>query len=332
MKRMTLLVLGLMAALFVRAAEPADFPRRAYRVSSETVENLDRMADAIPEKERLPEEDGMERTWKTLFKELGVDWPEGSSVIYLKTTGELVAVNAEENLKKMDDLIEKLAPRFRQVEVDVRLLAASRAALESVGYFEFTRPSATNLYAKLRARKDVAIVSMPRLVTSSGQEAVVKGVTEYIYPTDYDVNAGADDGICCTNRCTRLPGSGVATVEPQSFTMREVGTILDVTPTLVADSNGEVELAMNLQHVGTPAWKDYGQTIPATKDRAEARLPMEQPFFPVVSVDAHAVLTSGTTEAFGGVTDGTEKGKDTFYIFFVTPRIIDVEGKEVKVK
>lgn len=333
MKRMGMMMVVLMTAFAVRAAEPTELPRRAYRIGATALERIASLAEAIP-KEELPaegeEDEGYEKTWKAVFKELGLSWPEGSSIGYLKSRGELVVFNTEENHRKLEKLIAELSELLRRVEIDVRVVAASRSALESVGYFEFTRPAATNLYAKLRTRKDVTLVSSPCLVTESGVEAVVKGVTEYIYPTDYDVNAGAEGGFCCTNHCTRQPGSGIATVEPQSFTMREVGTILDVTPEFLKDSNGAIDLQLNLQYVGTPEWKDYGQTVPAAKDRAEGKLPMEQPFFPVVSVDTHTTLRSGATEVFGGVTDGTEKGKDTFYLFFVTPRIVDIAGKEVR--
>jgi len=55
----------------------------------------------------------------------------------------------------------------------------------------------------------------------------------------------------------------LAVVEPQSFTMREVGVILDVTPMLTDDGN-LIDLKLNTQVVDEPTWWNYGMRIPFT--------------------------------------------------------------------
>ena len=66
----------------------------------------------------------------------------------------------------------------------------------------------------------------------------------------------------------------LAVVEPQSFTMREVGVILQVTPTLTDDGN-VVDLELNTQVVDEPTWKNYGMRIPFTGNTSAGQLNIE---------------------------------------------------------
>ena len=58
---------------------------------------------------------------------------------------------------------------------------------------------------------------------------------------------------------------------------------------------------------------------------------MQQPIFPSAGVRTHYEAQAGETSVHGGVTDGTEAGKDDFYLFFITPRLLDLEGKALPV-
>ena len=62
--------------------------------------------------------------------------------------------------------------------------------------------------------------------------------------------------------------SALAVVEPQNFTMREVGVILDVTPTYSEANGGTIDLELKPQVVDEPTWKNYGMRIPFTGNSA----------------------------------------------------------------
>jgi general secretion pathway protein D len=114
----------------------------------------------------------------------------------------------------------------------------------------------------LSQRSDTDLLSAPKVLTKPGEEAVMKVVTEYIYPTDYDVQIQSSSSSSGNNS-----GGGqsaiLAIVEPQSFTMREVGVILQVTPELTEEGN-LINLQLNTQVVDEPTWKNYGMRIPFT--------------------------------------------------------------------
>ena len=113
----------------------------------------------------------------------------------------------------------------------------------------------------LSQRSDTDLLSAPKVLTKPGEEAVIKVVTEYIYPTDYDVQLQSSSSSGSSSSSSQ--SAVLAVVEPQSFTMREVGVILDVTPTLTDDGN-LIDLKLNTQVVDEPTWKNYGMRIPFT--------------------------------------------------------------------
>ena len=115
----------------------------------------------------------------------------------------------------------------------------------------------------LAQRSDTDLLSAPKVLTRSGEEAVMKVVTEYIYPTDYDVQLQSSSSGGGGYSGGGSQSAILAVVEPQSFTMREVGVILQVTPTLTDDGQ-VVDLELNTQVVDEPTWKNYGMRIPFT--------------------------------------------------------------------
>ena len=114
----------------------------------------------------------------------------------------------------------------------------------------------------LSQRSDTDLLSAPKVLTRQGEEAVIKVVTEYIYPTDYDVQLQSSSSGSGGNNGGSSQSAILAVVEPQSFTMREVGVILDVTPLL--NENNVIDLKLSAQIVDEPTWKNYGMKIPFT--------------------------------------------------------------------
>jgi len=112
----------------------------------------------------------------------------------------------------------------------------------------------------LSQRSDTDLLSAPKVVTKSGEKAVIKVVTEYIYPQDYEVQLQSSSS---SSRGDGGSSSAIlAVVEPQNFTMREVGVILDVTPTYSEANGGTIDLELKPSVVDEPTWHNYGMKIP----------------------------------------------------------------------
>ena len=332
---------------------------------------------------------GQEKDWKQFFSLLGVNWPEGSSIFYVKTVGRLFVKNTQDNLAEFENVLLSLNQQVTLVEIETRFVEVCQDDLNSLGFewilnndcavnvndkvakalglrdgnwpksgnnsstkttttinykdaagitygseehittvetaggstvsgtgnpwlsdpgsgkqlgingfggtssysngnrylSSMDNPISGNGYSKndqfmranvflggadlsmilhmLSQRSDTDLLSAPKVLTRPGEEAVMKVVTEYIYPTDYDVtlsSSGSSSG-GSYGSSNSSGSSPIAIVEPQSFTMREVGVILQVTPTLTDDGN-VVDLELNTQVVDEPTWRNYGMKIP----------------------------------------------------------------------
>ena len=196
------------------------------------------------------------------------------------------------------------------------------------------------------------LLSAPKVVTKSGQEAIMKVVTEYIYPTEFEVIDGRGE----TSGRDGGAAMNMPAVEPQNFDMREVGVILQVLPEVSAEGQ-MINLTMNPQVVSDPVWKDYGYDVTALVDgeAVVSHLPMEQPWFKVRSVSTSISIYNGATVVMGGMI--TEERVATFdkipilgdipfigrlfqnkaertqkrnLLIFVTARLVDPAGRPVK--
>ena len=265
-----------------------------------------------------------ERGIKEWFTEAaGVEWPEGSSLHKLRSLNRLWIKNTPENLAKVAKLWTNIHNDgyCRNIEFDIRYMSADRKTLSEVGYFGRGRINAAVLRDRLMAQDGAKLLESPRLVTRPGEETVCKGVMEYIYPTDYYVNHAVSSQADGSNTVYGVDSAGTA-VEPQSFTMREVGTFVEITPSLVDDGN-LIDIELYTYLVGEPEWKDYGAKA-KWKGAATYDLPMEQPFFPVrATTDAKVSMRPGATYVFGGGADRRKGDEDKFVFIFVTPRLVD---------
>ena len=353
-------------------------------------------------------EENEQRDWKEFFSLLGVKWPEGSSIFYVKTVGRLFVKNTQENLAEFENVLAQLNQQVTLVEIETRFIEVCQDDLNSLGFewilnsdytlglnkhlakalgirgggwgaraensanahtvsgsetftsksdslvsnggkpsvltsdqtiknssdastWSSTRytgrssgadwvrtrgnrnvgvtaidgtdystgqrylstlsnhisgesKSTNDQFMRLNAflgsadlsmilhmlsqRSDTDLLSAPKVLTRPGEEAVMKVVTEYIYPTDYDVQLQSSSSGSGGSYGGGSQSAILAVVEPQSFTMREVGVILQVTPTLTDDGN-VVDLELNTQVVDEPTWKNYGMKIPFTGNSSQ---------------------------------------------------------------
>ena len=478
---------------------------------------------------RRQEEEGenQERDWKGFFEQMGVKWPEGSSIMYIKTLGKLYVRNTRENLAEFEKVLQEMGSQPKLIEIETRFVEVKQEDLNSLG-FEWIlnsdysldvggklsralgvrksswgkesgsvtstsaidnkqtingRPggfaaggdgwmntsttqggttksyenantsdignnSSSTTYSKnytrtlypygssnaglirdpngtrqlginafggtssdynhgnrylsdvgnhvsgsenshndqfmrvnaflgsadlsmilhmLSQRSDTDLLSAPKVVTKSGENAVIKVVTEYIYPQDYDVQLQSSSSSSSGSGSGGGQSAILAVVEPQNFTMREVGVILDVTPTYSEANGGTIDLELKPQVVDEPTWHNYGMRIPFTGNSAQASItgldgiinsmvsavttlggslsedqnaqiagrvvdtsmnaidalstsgtqnmtwydaPMEQPFFPVRSIDSKVSITPGSTVVMGGLITEARKAMD----------------------
>lgn len=253
----------------------------------------------------------------------GVDWPDGSFVRFDRIDWTAVVRNTPENLDRFRRALvrERLVPF--QCRVRTQFLSATPDAFEALSLSEklggsFSPDDWAALRAKLDATPGVETRAWPTLLTRTGFSETIKGVTEFNYPVEYEVKplVLADNG---TNAPPVLDWSAVA-VEPQLIQMREVGQIVQLTPTLSSDG-GRVSVDVAPSLVFPPVWKDYV---------APGFGAMDQPFFPVFSAASSLDLLPGYTALLGGaIVDDPATGRHHEF-FAIGVDLVGLDGEPLE--
>jgi type II secretory pathway component GspD/PulD (secretin) len=250
----------------------------------------------------------------------GVAWPAGATLAFLEVIDTLSVHNTPANLDRIQEILNELGVTRRQVQIDVQFVAYDLADIARVAATgKVNIASLTGLWVNGRGE----LLAAPTVVTLAGQEAVTKGVTEYIYPTQFTMTGLQNGG-------TNAFGSGAvfgAVSEPGAFQTREVGAIEQVVPEVSAGGQ-MISLTMNPQIVCEPLWEDFGYRY--KDNQVERHLPMRQPFFHVYSASTSVSVQSGKRVLLGGGMPSRD-GKKLVYAF-VTATLVDATGAPLKIR
>ena len=301
---------------------------------------------------------------KKFFSDMGVPFPNGTSISYNPTISQLIVRNTPENLEIFERILAALNVVPNQVEIEARFVEVAQSDLSELGvewmltdawemanqvgtgpmtarprvqmnansgvggfshglrFFTedsgsispsartsdnadtmagtllsissiLTNPEMTMILHALEQKGGTDLLSSPRVTTRSGVNAQIKVVEEIIYPTEYesqsvgDMIAGFGGGI---GGGTTVPTEMRPPV-PGSFETREVGVILNVTPTVGPDGY-TIDLTLVPEVAEFVRWIDYGPN---------GLYPILQPVFASRNVTTSIVLWDGQTVVMGGL-------------------------------
>lgn len=128
------------------------------------------------------------------------------------------------------------------------------------------------------------VISAPKVTTINGQQAIIKDVTEYIYPLEFSVTQATfnDDGDAVT--------PSVVTVG--DFQTRKVGIVLSVTPDVGADHK-TITITVMPEISDIESWINYGTTD----------VPIMVPHFETETVVTTVIINDGETVVMGGLVE-----------------------------
>lgn len=265
-----------------------------------------------------PQPDSME-DWKIYLTELGVGWPDGSSVRHIPSIGKLVAVNTMENHRRLEALLRVLNVTPKQVEIDCQLVTIPRKTLE--GYARTGRIPSTTILS-LVVDGTARLLASPKVITTNGSEAILKAVVEYIYPTEFTAKEPAPEDAGETKGEPKPHA-----IAANGFETREVGVILQVVPDVTPDGQ-MIALTLAPQRVSPPSWRDFSVPESGPVGGRHRSEPMEQPFFPVDSLATSVRVYDGSTVVIGGGCPSPD-GQDFTYLL-LTATLIDPAGREMR--
>lgn len=193
------------------------------------------------------------------------------------------------------------------------------------------------------------VLSSPRVTTKNSEQATIKVIEEIRYPQAYEANQiQTYGGLNATaGAIVNTTPINVTVFTPADFQTREVGVILNVTPTIGPDGY-TIDLTLVPEVSSLAEWHQYG---------TQNGLNAAQPFFMNRTVTSKMVVWDGETVVLGGMiketlTDfedkipflgdipllgvlfrskGTSSARQNLMIF-VTARIVDSSGRPVHKK
>ncbi len=185
----------------------------------------------------------------------------------------------------------------------------------------FTDPQFAVVIRALNQKKGIDLLSAPRVVTKSGQKAVIEVVREFRYPTEFqppqiptNVGGGGNNGGLGGGGTTNIP---VTPTTPTAFETRKVGVTLEVEP--VVGSDGQtIDLNLQPEVVEFEGFINYGSPILAppsnslnpltglltpqtSAQRVISENTINQPIFSTRKVQTNVTLWDGQTVVIGGL-------------------------------
>lgn len=253
--------------------------------------------------------------WKQFYAEFGVSWPTGSSIKYHASMGKLVVCNTRENLDLLGKILQEMGTTPRQIQIEMQFVAFDLPNIARIAATGVNTASLTALWTNGCGE----LIAAPVGIAKSGQEMVVKGVTEVLYPTEFTYEAGS--------LSNASPTDAHGLVLPGGFEMRETGVVLSVVAEVAAEGD-VINLISSPQLVDDPVWHDFGSGDPVLADK-ERRSQLKQPFFHSFQTSTCVLVSSGHRVLFGGGMP-TRDRKRLVYIF-VTATLVDMQGRVIQV-
>lgn len=249
---------------------------------------------------------------KRYLEDVGMSFPLGSSVHYEEP--RMTICNTEQNLELLMYCLPLCDVGMAMAEIDGSYLAFPSKDIEAAARREMrAAPSADEIKALWR-KGEGRLLTTAKVITRSGVNAIVRGVTEILYPTEFERCAVADDS----------PGSYHPALPPGAFETREVGVLLNVTPIVWPDGH-TMSLTLEPETVEPPGWDDWGPAK-TLSDGKETSVSTRVPRFRSRSVKTTVILWDGETAVLGGYP--SDEGKETVYLF-LSVRLVDFDGRPI---
>ena len=195
---------------------------------------------------------------------------------------------------------------------------ASAFPTPSTNEFNFGKLDFSQFQAVISAIKQNSnsnTLSSPKITTISGQEAVIKIVKEYRYPTKYEIEVLKVEDADGNTVTQSFP-------VPVDFTTRDIGIILKVTPNVGAD-----EKTINLTVIPEVSEFDVDKDFfnYGTDER-----PFLQPFFNTRNATASIIVNNNETVVMGGLMRETvEQGVDRVPVLGSIPILGNLFSRKV---
>ena len=219
-------------------------------------------------------------------------------------------------------------PPDNVVTVEIRMIEAPRAAVNALlpgTAYVLDKEVLRQLQGWVDTKK-ATILSQAAVSTVSGNAAQIKSVRELIYPSEYVPPGGNNStpvsGSNVTAKVTTREKAGAAGLIPGSFKTRDLGTLLNVTPSIGADRQWvKIILVPELSQLTPKGFLKHETVSPSGKTE------VNQPDIDSWTLTTSVVLKSGTTVLLGvhdPIADGPHPTRDKVVLTLLSAKIHDL--------
>ena len=137
------IIRGNMVKIMPKNEAVGEIEHRMYNVLSTAISRLEELSSAVSETSRrsggfqaMEGNDvggGGEVDLKVFFAEMGVPWPDNSSIKYVRGLGKLVVANTLENLTLFEKVLKVLNVVPYQIEIETRFVEVAQTDIDSLG-------------------------------------------------------------------------------------------------------------------------------------------------------------------------------------------------------
>lgn len=327
-------------------------PSTSQLIVRNTVENLEIFERLLPHFNKPPPQVEIEARFVEILQSdlqaLGLEWiltddwelaSRGNGPV---ATRERIQFNEEDQgftqgLRYMSETATGLIPAARAAGTLTQEFAGDILSFSSI----LTNPELSVILHAIDQSGGSDLLSAPRVTTRSGLAAEIQVVREIIYPTEFE--AEVRDVVIGTNADGDPIQGSETIIVPSNFETREVGVILNVTPTVGPDGY-TIDLTLAPEVAELVDWIQYGS--------GQDNIP--QPVFASRNATTSILVWDGQTVVMGGlINEQITRNDDKIpilgdipligYLFrsegersvkrnlliFVTARIVDPAGRPV---
>lgn len=292
---------------------------------------------------------------KSYFTERGVNFGEGATAVYDPKISRLIVRNNQYEIQKIKKILDETEKRLPQVSIAAKFIEMEQTDFDELGFewkmsktggpnvhldkndainrfgtndkefgFVYTpggvgvNDKGFNLEATMHAlqqNKRVEVLSAPKVTTLSGHKAVIRLVTDEIYPTGW--NAGTQTTLSsATGTASTYVTIGANPIVNVNNTT-PIGIMLTVLP-IVSTDNYTIDLSLEPVVQALENWTDYSSTLDPQKLYQNVKMPI----ITARTIQTNVRIFDGETVVMGGVfKDDTEKTNDSIPILGDMPLV-----------
>lgn len=228
---------------------------------------------------------GKGKPMKELLEAEGIAFPEGASVIYPGSTGQLVIRNTRDELAKVEAYLATILPKpEKQLFIILEMIEVNHTDFSEWLLLNRMEQDATGLRRIVQdwvREGRGTILETTTVMARSGQRAKVESIDEYIYPTEYDPPEIPNEVTLSDGATAPITG-----VTPTAFETRNLGVTLEVDPVLGADES-TIELNLAPERVELAGFSEW------SSEKIDELFKTTQPTFHTMKTTTQVTVADG---------------------------------------